>query len=64
MSNVNYDVELLNSVVSSGSVSYESVGNQQSYACDDCYGGCAGTCQGECLDSCRFSNTWDLNHPS
>lgn len=61
MTNVNYDVELLNSVASSGSVSYESVGSQQSYVCDNCsggcYGGCEGDCAGGCNDSCR-NGSW------
>lgn len=54
MSNFNYDVELLNSVVSSGSVSYESVENQTAPLCSDgsCRGDCAGGCLGDCANRC------------
>lgn len=50
MSNFNYDVELLNSVVSSGSVSYESFGNLSHYGCHD---GCAGNCEDNCGSACE-----------
>lgn len=54
MSNFNYDVELLNAVASSGSVSYDALETMSSASCSDgsCSGDCTGGCQGDCAHGC------------
>ena len=48
-----YDIELLNSVVSSGSISDESDENNFLYSCDACSGSCNGDCKGLCEGICE-----------
>jgi hypothetical protein len=52
MSNITYNIDLLNEVMSSGSVFDEYVENHFSYNCGQCSNFCAGDCNGDCAVGC------------